>query len=138
MKDKISRVLAIIALVTMGIFIAALIATLVDHTLFNNSIGFIALGAGVFTLMIFIALKADGRGFSMTKINNEIEMEKIEKKLAEQAEKEQAEKAAADEAKNDDEAENAEADADTDTSVGEETAAGNDGGEHNGGEGESV
>lgn len=128
MKDKISKVLAIIALVTMGIFIAALIATLVDHTLFNNSIGFIALGAGVFTLMIFIALKADGRGFSMTKINNEIEMEKIEKKLAEQAEKEKAEKAAG-ESKENAEAENAEAADDTDTSVGEETVAGNDGGE---------
>ncbi len=92
MKDKTSRVLAIIALVTMGIFVGTLIATLVDYTLLNNAIGFIALGSGVFTLMIFIALKADGRGFSMTKINNEIEMQKIEKKAAEQAEREKAEK----------------------------------------------
>ena len=66
--------------------------TLVDHTMLNGSIGFFALGAGVFALMILVALKADGRGFSMTKINNEIEMEKIqkepEKREAEQKAKE--------------------------------------------------
>lgn len=33
--------------------------------------------------MIFVALKADGRGFSMTQINNEIEMQKLEKEAAE-------------------------------------------------------
>ncbi len=68
-----------IALVFMGVFIVTLIMTLVDHTMLNGSIGFFALGAGVFALMILVALKADGRGFSMTKINNEIEMEKIQK-----------------------------------------------------------
>lgn len=70
-----------IALVFMGVFIVTLIMTLVDHTMLNGSIGFFALGAGVFALMILVALKADGRGFSMTKINNEIEMEKIQKEL---------------------------------------------------------
>ncbi len=81
-----------IALVFMGLFIVTLIMTLVDHTMINGSIGFFALGAGVFALMILVALKADGRGFSMTKINNEIEMEKIqkepEKREAEQKAKE--------------------------------------------------
>lgn len=81
-----------IALVFMGVFIVTLIMTLVDHTMLNGSIGFFALGAGVFALMILVALKADGRGFSMTKINNEIEMEKIqkepEKREAEQKAKE--------------------------------------------------
>ena len=47
----------------MGIFIAALIATLIDYRLLNNSVGFIALGAGVFVAMSLIALKADGRDF---------------------------------------------------------------------------
>lgn len=70
-----------IALVFMGLFIVTLIMTLVDHTMLNGSIGFFALGAGVFALMILVALKADGRGFSMTKINNDIEMEKIQKEL---------------------------------------------------------
>ena len=83
MKDKHARVLAIIALVVIVLFLAAFIAALVDYTLLNGAIGFIALGLAVFALMIFIALKADGRGFSMTKINNEIEMEKIEKERAE-------------------------------------------------------
>ena len=96
MKDKSARVLAIIALVTMGLFVAALIATLIDYTLFNGSIGFIALGLAIFTLMILIALKADGRGFSMTKINNEIEMKKIEEQLAKQEEAEKAKESAID------------------------------------------
>ena len=88
MKDKTARALAIVALVFMGIFVAALIATLVDHTLFNGGIGYIALGSGVFAIMIFIALKADGRGYSVTKMNNEIEMEKIKQALKEQEERE--------------------------------------------------
>ena len=92
MKDKTARVLAIVALVFMGIFVVALVATLVDYTLFGGGIGFIALGAGVFAFMIFIALKADGRGYSITKMNNEIEMEKIQKALEEQVAKENAEK----------------------------------------------
>ena len=83
MKDKSARALAIVALVFMGLFVAALVATLIDYKLLGGSIGFIALGCGVFALMIFVALKADGRGFSMTQINNEIEMQKLEKEAAE-------------------------------------------------------
>lgn len=82
MKDRTARILAVIALVFMGLFIVTLIMTLVDHTMLNGSIGFFALGAGVFALMILVALKADGRGFSMTKINNEIEMAKLEEERA--------------------------------------------------------
>ena len=81
MKDRTARILAVIALVFMGVFIVTLIMTLVDHTMLNGSIGFFALGAGVFALMILVALKADGRGFSMTKINNEIELDIIQKDL---------------------------------------------------------
>lgn len=77
----------------MGIFVVALIVTLVDHTLLNGAIGYVALCSGVFAIMIFIALKADGRGYSVTKMNNEIEMQKIDKALAEQAEREKAEQA---------------------------------------------
>lgn len=95
MKDKTARVLAIVALVFMLLFVATLIATFVDHTLLNGAIGFISLGSGVFVLMVLAALKADGRGFSMTKINNEIELQKIEEELerrrAEQERKERGE-----------------------------------------------
>lgn len=90
MKDRTARALAIVALVFMGIFLAALIATMVDRTLLNNAVGYVALCSGVFVLMIFLALKADGRGFSVTKMNNEIEMQKIEKQLEAQ-EREEAE-----------------------------------------------
>lgn len=112
MKDKQARALAIVALVFMGIFVVALIVTLVDHTLLNGAIGYVALCSGVFAIMIFIALKADGRGYSVTKMNNEIEMQKIEKALAEQAEREKAEQAEQNEqdeqAEQDDKAEKAE------------------------------
>ena len=93
MKDKQARALAIVALVFMVIFLAALTATLADYTLLNGSIGYIALGTGVFVFMIFIALKADGRGYSITKMNNEIEMKKIEEALEEQQRREAQEKA---------------------------------------------
>ena len=91
MNNKLARALAITALAFMAIFVAALIAAIIDRTLLNGAVTYVAIGTGVFTLMIFIALKADGRGFSVTKMNNEIEMEKIEKELAEQEEKEKAE-----------------------------------------------
>lgn len=111
MKDKQARALAIVALVFMLIFIAALTATVVDHTLLGGSIGYIALCAGVFVLMVFIALKADGRGYSITKMNNEIEMEKIKKELEEQQKREEAEKAEkAERDKADEAAESAQAD----------------------------
>lgn len=98
MKDKTARALAIVALVFMGLFVAALVATLADHTLFGGSIGFIALGCGVCALMIFVALKADGRGYSITQMNNEIEMQKLEKAAEEQkAAAEQKAKAESDE-----------------------------------------
>lgn len=120
MKDKPARALAIIALVFMGIFLAALVATIVDHTLLNGSIGFVALGSAVMTLMIYIALKADGRGFSMTKINNEIEMQKAEKAAEEQekAEKQQPEQVPDTDTATD--AEAAEEKADTDTAAVDE------------------
>ena len=90
----------------MGIFVVALIVTLVDHTLLNGAIGYVALCSGVFAIMIFIALKADGRGYSVTKMNNEIEMQKIEKALAEQAEREKAEQNKQDDKAEDEPSEN--------------------------------
>ncbi len=81
MKDKSARILAIIALVFIVIFSVMLVMTLIDYRMLGGSVGFIALGTGVFALVIFFALKADGRGFSMTKINNEIEMQKLEEAM---------------------------------------------------------
>ena len=95
MKDKTARALAIVALVFMGLFVAALVATLVDVTLLNGSIGYIALGTGIVGILIFVVLKMDGRGFSVTQINNELEMEKIKREM-EEAQKEVDENAKAD------------------------------------------
>lgn len=91
MKDNSARALAIVALVFMGIFVVMLIMTVIDRTLLGGSVGFIALGCGVFALVIFAALKADGRGFSITKMNNEAEMKRIEEEL-EKEEREKSEK----------------------------------------------
>ncbi len=93
MKDRPARILAIIALVFIGIFSVMLVLTLIDYRMLGGSVGFIALGTGVFALVIFFALKADGRGFSMTKINNEIEMQKLENAMKEQKARENAENA---------------------------------------------
>ena len=89
MKDKTARILAIIALVFIGIFSVALVLTIVNYRMLGGSIGYIALSTGVFAIVILMALKADGRGYSITKMNNEIEMQKIEKALQEQEEREQ-------------------------------------------------
>lgn len=78
----------------MLIFVAALTAAIIDKTLLNGAVTYVAIGTGVFSLMIFVALKADGRGFSMTKMNNEIEMEKIEREARENAEVEKTEEKA--------------------------------------------
>lgn len=96
MKDKLARALAIVALIFMAVFVGSLIATLTDRTLLGGGIGYLALASGVFTFMIFIALKADGRGYSVTKMNNEIEMEKLEKAVAEKLKCEQEQQQAAD------------------------------------------
>lgn len=69
MKNKTARALAVIALVFMGIFSGALIATLVDPSLMNGGIGYLALSSGVFSLMVFFALRADGKILSGRKTN---------------------------------------------------------------------
>ena len=86
MKDRTARILAVIALVFMGIFSVALVMTIIDYRMLGGSIGFIALSTGVFAIVIFLALKADGRGYSITKMNNEIELQKIEEELKKQKE----------------------------------------------------
>ncbi|MBD5132024.1 MAG: hypothetical protein HDT28_05480 [Clostridiales bacterium] len=88
MKDKTARALAIVALVFMGIFVVALITTIIDRTLLGGSIGFIALASGVITLVLFVILKADGRGYSLTQMKNESEMAEIERAIQEKIEQE--------------------------------------------------
>lgn len=79
MKDKTARILAIIALVFMAVFLAAFITALVDPKIFGGAIVYIVISFGIAVLVIFIILKADDRGYSISKINEQIEMQKIEK-----------------------------------------------------------
>lgn len=92
----------------MVIFLVSFTATLVDYTLLNGGIGIIALCSGVFVLMVLIALKADGRGFSLTKMKNESEMKKIEQALKAQEESEKAKDAEQKEQSENEASENAE------------------------------
>lgn len=57
MKPKLRRIIAIIALVFVGLFSVTLIAYLADKTLFNGAIGYFALACGAVGLALFFVLK---------------------------------------------------------------------------------
>ncbi|MCH5153898.1 MAG: hypothetical protein J1F71_01665 [Clostridiales bacterium] len=86
MKDKTARIIAIIALIFMAAFVVTLTLSLAG--VMRNVFSYVAIGCAAVTLALFMVLKINGRGYSMTDINNEIEMEKIrkenEEKLAEE------------------------------------------------------
>lgn len=91
MKDKTARVIAIIALVFMAVFVVSL--TLALAGVYGNIFTYVAIGGGAVGIALFILIKISGRGYSVTQMNNEMEMEKIRKEneallAAEQAEKE--------------------------------------------------
>lgn len=86
MQNKTARVLAVIALVFMLIFSGSLIATLVDSSLMNGGIGYLALSSGVFSLMVFFALRADGKIASNRRIEmtQDDDTDDIEKNVADE------------------------------------------------------
>ncbi|MDE7405507.1 MAG: hypothetical protein K2M89_01360 [Clostridiales bacterium] len=93
MKDKTARIIAIIALVFMAVFVVSLTLSLAG--VYSNIFTYVAIGGGAVGIALFILIKISGRGYSITQMNNEIEMEKIRKEneaqlAAEQAEKEKA------------------------------------------------
>lgn len=57
MSKKTKKILAIIALVFIGLFTVSFVAFLVDRTLFNGAIGFLALFTGGIGLALFLAIK---------------------------------------------------------------------------------
>lgn len=94
MKDKTARIVAIIALIFMAAFIVSLCVSLAG--VMSNVFTYVAIGCGAVTLALFILIKMSGRGYSVTEMNNEMEMEKIRKENEEliksaQEEGEQAE-----------------------------------------------
>ena len=90
MKDKTARIIAIIALVFMAVFVVSF--TLALANVLDGVFTYVAIGSGAVGLALFLVIKLTGRGYSITEINNEIEMEKIQKALEEQVAKENAEK----------------------------------------------
>ena len=97
MKDKTARVIAIIALIFMAVFVVSLTLSLAG--VYGNIFTYVAIGSGAVGIVLFLLIKITGRGYSITEINNELEMEKIQKEneklladeKAEQAEKDKAE-----------------------------------------------
>ena len=96
MKDKTARIIAIIALVFMAVFVVSLTLSLAG--VYSNIFTYVAIGGGAVALALFMLIKMSGRGYSVTQINNEIEMEKIQKEneallAAEKAEKDKVQTA---------------------------------------------
>ena len=97
MKDKTARIIAIIALIFMAVFVVSLTLSLAG--VYGNIFTYVAIGSGAVGIVLFLLIKITGRGYSITEINNEMEMEKIQKEnekliadeKAEQAEKDKAE-----------------------------------------------
>lgn len=95
MKDKTARALAITALVFMGIFVGSLPMSFLGTDFVYGVFVYTAVGSGAAALLLFVLLKIDGRGFSMSEINNEIELKKIEREneaLLAEAQKQEADK----------------------------------------------
>ena len=89
MKDKTARIVAIIALIFMAVFVTSLTVSLAG--VLSNIFTYIAIGSAAVALALFMLIKISGRGYSITEINNEIEMEKIRQENEEMIAKENAE-----------------------------------------------
>ena len=77
MKDRTARIIAIVALVFMAVFVVSLTLSLAG--VYSNIFTYVAIGGGAVALALFMLIKISGRGYSVTEMNNEIEMEKISK-----------------------------------------------------------
>ena len=62
MSEKVKRIIAIIALVCMGLFSIAFVAYLLNKTLFNGAIGFCALFFGAIGIALYLVLWISTRG----------------------------------------------------------------------------
>lgn len=84
MNDRLKRVIAIIALILLGIFSVSFIIYLFDNTLLNGAIGDIAIWSGGFGLLLFIVLWIS-RAFPSQQVKDE-ERERLYKEAEEQEE----------------------------------------------------
>ena len=77
MKDKTARIIAIFALIFMAAFVVTLCLSLAG--VMREVFSYVAIGCAAVCLALFMILKLNGKGFSITDMNNRIEMEKIQK-----------------------------------------------------------
>ena len=71
MSDKVRRIIAIIALVFVGLFSVAFVMYLYDSALFNGAIGYVALFTGGIGLALFLVVYFSRK--STLKYNSEVE-----------------------------------------------------------------
>lgn len=90
MKDRTARIIAIIALIFMAAFVVSLCLSLAD--VMRGVFSYVAIGCAAVCLALFMVLKLNGKGYSITDMNNEIEMEKIRKENEALIKQEQEEK----------------------------------------------
>lgn len=57
MKPKLKRVIAVIALVFIGLFTVSLVAFFANKSLFNGALGYFAIGSGAVGLALFFVIK---------------------------------------------------------------------------------
>ena len=87
MSTKLRKVVAIIALVAMLVFIASLMAYLIDKTWLNSSIGLIVIFSFCVAIGLYILVVLDNKFGAQKK-----EVEEILKKQKEESEKEKSNK----------------------------------------------
>ena len=90
MKDRTARVIAIIALIFMAAFVVTLTISLAG--VMPGVFSYVAIGCAAVALALFMILKINGKGYSITDMNNQMEMEKIQKENEELLAEEKAEK----------------------------------------------
>ena len=84
MNEKLKRVIAIIALVFIGIFSVAFVAYLLNATLFNGAIGYCALFFGGVGIALYFVLWISTRGERGQAQNPSEDSEEEEKEADEQ------------------------------------------------------
>lgn len=90
MSKKLRQIVAIIALILMVAFLVSFTAYLIDATLLNGAIGFLALFSGVFMFSLYLVIVFDNKfGAEAMKRRAEKAMEEAKKEEEQTAENEE-------------------------------------------------
>lgn len=80
MSKKLRQIVAIISLILMVVFLASFTAYLIDSTMFNGAIGFLAIFSGAFMFSLYLVIVFDNKfGAEAMKRRAEKAMEETKK-----------------------------------------------------------